>query len=757
MAQDKLQILIDLDAKEALQKIGEFSGAMNALGKEKSLDGLLSSLEGMAGKLAILTTAMAALGIAFNAAMSAERIEKANKLFDSMADSVGIVASKLREDLSKASDGFIAKTAQIDLANKAMIQLGFSAAKLPEIIELAKKASSAFGGTVEENAQKIVKAIAGAETGELKNMGIVVQADKAMQAYARTTGVAINSLSTVGKQQAILNAVLQEGSRAFKNVDTSSKGLNAGMQTLTSAWQDLTSAFNEVIGSKLGSFFSGLIQKTAELTKGFNQLFGKPKSTIEFSNAISGVQKEIVDLDKKIADLESKGFKGGDSGGLLSKIFGAPEIDRIKKQKAEAIKELEDLSAKAQAIQSKSGPEAKSKAAPSGIDLDIARQNQSKFESDILALTQARLQAQTQAAQDYKTQAQLLSEQRVNIEAQSAARIKQINDDLNLTRAQKSELITQTAILSEAQMAAFDQQNSLARLATIQQVTDATINANTARMTMLQSEADFNSILNQNKLLGEQDLQTQIALIRANGVLDADQKAKQIENAEAQAGARRIQMERQVTEEKKKALDNLVKAEGVSAAVSAKGYTAQMTGIKATFTDGYAIMGSASQSFANNATSAFQKVGEGSMSMGQAMKSAILGAIADEAIAKGSFLLLSSIFPPNPIGLAAGAGLVALGGALKSASGGKSSLSPSSASVTAGEASVQADRYQTEKKPDVQDVPKEEVKEQELKRRSVQLVVQGNLYETDQTRQRLMDLIRQETDATDFRYTQVGA
>jgi hypothetical protein len=44
----------------------------------------------------------------------------------------------------------------------------------------------------------------------------------------------------------------------------------------------------------------------------------------------------------------------------------------------------------------------------------------------------------------------------------------------------------------------------------------------------------------------------------------------------------------------------------------------------------------------------------------------------------------------------------------------------------------------------------------EPKGREVSLIVQGNYFETEQTKRTLMEMIRSETDATGFSYVQIG-
>ncbi len=151
-------------------------------------------------------------------------------------------------------------------------------------------------------------------------------------------------------------------------------------------------------------------------------------------------------------------------------------------------------------------------------------------------------------------------------------------------------------------------------------------------------------------------------------------------------------------------------------------------------------------SVGQNAAAAFQAMGDGSKSAGDAMKGFLFGTIGDVAIAQGTMHLLAGIWPPNPIELAEGAALIALGGALKSVGSSSGASAPSAGSVSgsgpsSGDAATAAGQA-----PAPSATP----------HKSVSINIHGSLFETDQTRQRLMSMIREAGDYTDFNLKQVG-
>lgn len=172
--------------------------------------------------------------------------------------------------------------------------------------------------------------------------------------------------------------------------------------------------------------------------------------------------------------------------------------------------------------------------------------------------------------------------------------------------------------------------------------------------------------------------------------------------------------------------------------------------------------GVAYNALGSSAADAFTQMAEGNKVSADQILKTTMGSIGKEAVARGTFMLLSSIWPPNPLGLAEGAGLIAFGGALLSQSGGGGAATPSvsagggaapappettTPTVPATSADSVAQNQAAATAPSVQTAPEQ---------KHVNLIVQGNLYNNNEARNELMDMMRQATDATDFKYVQVG-
>ncbi len=145
----------------------------------------------------------------------------------------------------------------------------------------------------------------------------------------------------------------------------------------------------------------------------------------------------------------------------------------------------------------------------------------------------------------------------------------------------------------------------------------------------------------------------------------------------------------------------------------------------------------------------FQALGQAAIDHSQSastiMKGFFLNSLGDIAQAQGELYLAMGIM--DPVALAAGAGLLVLAGILHglagSAGGGSSSMSGggggggAASGYDSGTNSAAAANAPEQKTVTVQ--------------------VMGHYFESDQTKTHLMDMLRSVTDATDYKYQQIGS
>lgn len=145
----------------------------------------------------------------------------------------------------------------------------------------------------------------------------------------------------------------------------------------------------------------------------------------------------------------------------------------------------------------------------------------------------------------------------------------------------------------------------------------------------------------------------------------------------------------------------------------------------------------------------FKSLSKGGKEAAKAMKAAFLNMLADRAEGEGQLKIASGLFPPNPGLLASGAALLALSGVLRGAAGGGEGGGVGGGGGgggIAGPSAVAAEAAQ-DTRPNVGATAQ--------RGRSVTIAIAGNYFETEQTRRALMEMVRQETDATAFQYVQI--
>lgn len=257
-------------------------------------------------------------------------------------------------------------------------------------------------------------------------------------------------------------------------------------------------------------------------------------------------------------------------------------------------------------------------------------------------------------------------------------------------------------------------------------------------------------VMQRNNATAQYD--AQIAETKRQGlegeVITKQQADEMIIQLEADKAARIEAINRDMDQAQLKVYDNQVKAaqtagQGISAAFAQGAANAQAS-MKNYGSQGQMVF----KTLTTHAAAAFSALGEGSKSAGDIMKGFLFGSIAAVAEAQGQFLLASGIGTMNPVQIAEGGALVALAGLLRSQAGsaGGDSVGGSSGGGGGVGGGASPGASSLTEKPELQDE----------KKKSVTVQVMGNYFETEQTKTRLLEMIRENTDATDFKYQQIG-
>lgn len=283
MAKDNqlvLQVVVDdAGAIQSIKKLGDevkdtgrkISGSQKTIGdvfNGSPIDAFTSRIKNIPIAFAGIAAGAVAVGFAikkaFDLSLEGERTKALNNQFDLLAQGVGINADKMRDALASAGDGLIDIGGLTEAANSAFINLGSSAEKLPQILDLSRRVTSALGGDIEERFKGITAAIESGNGRALRQQGIILDVDKAYKAFGKTIGVSSSELTKAQQVQAILNATLDEGNKRFGNINTTSQPIADNMRRISAALQQMRGDFGELVNSKLGAFFASVAEGAAK-------------------------------------------------------------------------------------------------------------------------------------------------------------------------------------------------------------------------------------------------------------------------------------------------------------------------------------------------------------------------------------------------------------------------------------------------------------------------------------------------------------
>jgi hypothetical protein len=374
---DKIVFSADLDAADFISKLTGIKSEMLEIGSESTLGGLIKGLSGLAGPIAIVAAGIFGIRAAINLAFEGEQIEQVNRQFEMLTDTAGIAGESLKEGMIKAAQGTMDETDLLKAANEAIIRMGSSAKRLPEIMEIARKATATMGGTVAENFERLTTAIETGRARTLRAYGITVSATKAQEKFAESHGHTAKVLTETGKQQAFVNAAIDAGNVRFANASAQQGMLRTEQQKFTVALKEAKEAL-ALLATELAPFFTTCLHGFAGIAKGAKDFLIAIGGGTESQRA----KGELKNLKLQIDDVKEGIFE-------MKKASGAGEIiDTKMLKRAEAgLAALEEKAKKLQETLAKktekkeAGPD---KSGDPNFDRKAEEKEEQKFQQALL-------------------------------------------------------------------------------------------------------------------------------------------------------------------------------------------------------------------------------------------------------------------------------------------------------------------------------------------------------------------------------------
>jgi len=189
------------------EKISEATGSVAGLGR------VVTSTLGPVG--VISASLVVAAGAAFKFALAGEQVNAINTQFDKIATSAGLSVDKFKDSIIASTQGLIDDEDALSIATKGIVALGDNAAKLPQILDASRNVSRALGKDFKDTFGDLSQFVETGNARVLKNLGIVLDLDKAYQNAARSVGLTTAELTEQQKQTVRANLLLDEIPKKF--------------------------------------------------------------------------------------------------------------------------------------------------------------------------------------------------------------------------------------------------------------------------------------------------------------------------------------------------------------------------------------------------------------------------------------------------------------------------------------------------------------------------------------------------------------
>lgn len=235
-------------------------------------------------------------------ALAGEKILKVEKQFNALSESFKVSGDSLKNEFIASLDGLVDDSDALESLNRAFVTLGDKVTQLPQVMEIARKATNLFGGEVTQNFEAINQAVATGATRQLRALGINIDATKAYEEYAKQLGVTKDQLSESGRQQAILNAVLQRGEERFKNVSSELGGANSAMTRLSVSFNNIIETFQSFVSKNYSEAFASIFES---IDIGLKKITGN----FTVTDRVKELNKEIQDTQTRINQLSLSKFQ----------------------------------------------------------------------------------------------------------------------------------------------------------------------------------------------------------------------------------------------------------------------------------------------------------------------------------------------------------------------------------------------------------------------------------------------------------------
>lgn len=269
----------------------------------QSTGGFLSQLSGISGIAGVALALPAVAAGAVELAKTGASAQLLEQRFQGLAAAAGESGDAILTALRKASGGEISDLNLQLAANKAnLLGVATSAADLGTLMAIARDRAQQLGTTSTEAFNDLVTGLGRGSALILDNLGIIVDAATANEAYATSIGKTVAQLSEEEKKQALINAVVAQGNATLASTGGALESNVGGFERLGAAAENAASRAGAAIADRLAPLASGL---GGVINAALGQATGQDQTAIigliEQLQRLTGRTTEATQAEKEFA------------------------------------------------------------------------------------------------------------------------------------------------------------------------------------------------------------------------------------------------------------------------------------------------------------------------------------------------------------------------------------------------------------------------------------------------------------------------
>lgn len=261
-------------------------GVQDAFGKMEDAAGAFAQKLGVVS--AIAGTAFVALGM--KSFQAAAEVEELDTVMQVVGSTTGVTYQRLLETADAIRDNGIEYASAQQMAIK-FAKNSLEVGKAADIARVAQDLAVISQANSTDTANRLTHAVLNLNSMMLRNAGVQTTVSQAVRAYSAENNIAVKSMTTSQKQQAVLNAILKEGAKITGVYTMSMTNAGKVIRSFPRITKQLQVAFGQSLIKPLGP----LILQIYELYKNFANLFEEGAALRPVIDALTAVLAKLVD------------------------------------------------------------------------------------------------------------------------------------------------------------------------------------------------------------------------------------------------------------------------------------------------------------------------------------------------------------------------------------------------------------------------------------------------------------------------------